>query len=115
MIVSTFQLFLFLLCLLLTHPFLLSNLFFCFFSMTLFLSRQNIVHRDLKPDNMLITEDGHIKLTDFGLSYVGVMNGDAASAAPQPSQEQNQRVVGTPDYLSPEVILGLGGSICLHP
>lgn len=31
-----------------------------------------IVHRDLKPENMLIAADGHIKLTDFGLSDAGL-------------------------------------------
>ncbi|KAK2947560.1 putative serine/threonine protein kinase [Blattamonas nauphoetae] len=34
-----------------------------------FLHRHNVVHCDLKPDNLLIGADGHLRLTDFGLSF----------------------------------------------
>lgn len=53
--------------------------------------------RDLKPENILIGRSGHLKLTDFGLSKYG-----------KNSSEISYSLVGTPEYLAPEILVARG-------
>ncbi len=59
-----------------------------------YLHSKNIVYRDLKPENLLIAEDGHLRLTDFG--FAKVLDGSTYTLS------------GTPDYLSPDIMLNQG-------
>uniref|UniRef100_A0A6B2LB45 Protein kinase domain-containing protein n=1 Tax=Arcella intermedia TaxID=1963864 RepID=A0A6B2LB45_9EUKA len=55
---------------------------------------QHIIYRDLKPENLLFGEDGHIKICDFGFAKVVT--------------DRTWTTCGTPDYMAPEIVLGVG-------
>jgi len=67
------------------------------------LHKLGIVYRDLKPENILLDCDGHIVITDFGLSKQMMVppSGDTSEAT-------THTFCGTPEYLAPEVLRGQG-------
>ncbi len=60
--------------------------------------RKKIIHRDIKPANIMVTSDGVVKITDFGLAK-GVSKADVSTVS-------SGLIVGTPLYMAPEQCVG---------
>ena len=78
-----------------------------------------IVHRDLKPENLMVSEDGYLKIVDFGLAKLRLVAGVADHQAPSEAdtlsrtdpvlaspETEDGRVLGTIGYLAPEQAAG---------
>jgi tetratricopeptide (TPR) repeat protein len=63
--------------------------------------RMGVIHRDLKPDNLLVDDDGRLKVIDFGVARV--LEPDALEASMRTRREE---IVGTLAYMSPEQVAG---------
>jgi serine/threonine protein kinase len=61
------------------------------------LHKMDIIYRDLKPENILLDTQGYIKLADFGVSK-----------QLEEGVKLTQTVVGTPEYVPPEIITRVG-------
>ena len=62
-----------------------------------FLHKNNMIYRDLKPENILMDSNGHLKISDFGLSKILESSDDKAYT-----------LCGTPQYLAPEILKNKG-------
>ena len=59
-----------------------------------YLNSKKITHRDIKPDNIMIDENGYLKMIDFGTAVI--------------LRDFTNTIVGTPHYIAPEILVGKG-------
>jgi Tol biopolymer transport system component len=66
---------------------------------------KGVVHRDLKPDNLFVTQDGRVKILDFGIAKLARPT-DEPAVTGAPTGTEPGMVIGTLGYMSPEQVRG---------